>query len=100
MTALTFRSPSVGVRLHLVPLTSVDFAREEFGASLADARAFVLTTCCTECGMDADAATSPLRECYGCGIQACDCLVSEDAHGGDAVFCNDCRLVCGGYCCN
>lgn len=98
MTALTFRSPSVGVRLHLVPLTSVDLAREEFGATLADAEAFVLTTCCTECGMDAEA--TQLRECRDCEAPGCDCVLFEDPHSPGVFWCSGCMQVCGGYCCN
>lgn len=100
MTALTLRSPSVGVRVHLVPLTSVDFAREEFGTTLADAQAFVLTTACTACGMTNDEVHVDGRECQDCGIQACACLVTEDPHDTDVLWCTGCQRVCGGYCCN
>lgn len=98
MTAVTFRSPSVGVRVHLVPLTSVDFAREEFGTTLADAQAFVLSTACTGCGMTNDDVS--VRECYDCGARGCDCALVSDAHSPDTYFCNDHARVCGGYCCN
>lgn len=89
-----------GVQTIFRPMTSVDFAREEFGATLAEAQAFVLETCCTVCGMSNDEVNVTDRACRGCGIAACDCLVSEDGHSDDVFWCNGCRPACGGYCCN
>jgi hypothetical protein len=103
-TAMVVQHPVLGVtRLHYVPMTTVDMAREEFGPTLADAVAFVEGTCCTECGMSAEESRVDGRECRGCGIQACACLVTEDPHTTDVFWCggrNGCQPVCGGYCCN
>lgn len=100
-TAIVGRSFFTGlIGLTTFPLTSVDFAREEFGPTLADAQAFVEGTCCTGCAMSAEESRVEGRTCHSCGIQACDCLVSEDAHSTDVFWCTGCRPVCGGYCCN
>lgn len=101
LTAMTFIRPVTGsVRLTFVPLTSVALAREEFGPTLADAQAFVEGTCCTECGVSAEETRVDGHECRSCGIQGCACQVVQDPHDADVYWCNGCRPVCGGYCCN
>lgn len=82
-------------KLFIVPMTSVDLAREEFGPTLADAQAFVEGVCCNWCGVSAEEARMDGHECHGCGIQACACLVLQDLHGGDVWFCTGCQQVCG-----
>lgn len=87
--------------LTVIPMTSVELAREEFGPTLADAKAFALTTCCTECGMDAEAALMLIdRQCQGCATRGCDCVLSGDPHTSDVFWCSGCAQVCGGYCCD
>lgn len=83
-----------GVRLYRYDLVSVAEAREEFGATLEDAREFVGNTTCQECGL----AACELVECYGCEVKACGCLVREGDHD-DHTWCDDCAPVCGGDCC-
>lgn len=81
--------------VQLFPLASVNQARLEHGATLADAKAFVLDTSCLECGY----AGCEIRECVSCGDSGCACLVTEGVHGSE-LFCPDCAQVCGCNGCN
>lgn len=93
-TAIVGRSFFTGlVGLTTLPMTSVELAREEFGASLADAQAFVLNTCCTGCGQSAEEA----KECRSCGVQLCDCALFTEHDNEQA--CTDCYRPCYGRCC-
>lgn len=79
--------------LTTLPMTSVELAREEFGATLADAQAFVEATCCTGCGQAAEDA----QECAGCDTRLCACaLVTQH---DDSLACADCDRPCYGRCC-
>jgi hypothetical protein len=81
-------------RLVTFPMTSVEQAREEFGATLADAKAFVLEASCTECGVEA-CSTQP---CESCGAPTCGCLTGP--HHDGMWFCEDCQPpACFGRCC-
>lgn len=91
MTVSNFRS---GVRLHIFPMTSVNAARAEFGATLADARDFVMGTTCNECGVEKSAALVTDRACHGCSKQGCDCVLTEDPHERDTFWCEDCQPMC------
>ena len=83
--ALTTYDWAVGVRLHYFPMTSVDTAREEFGATLEDAKAFVAGVTCQECGAEGGAG----NECADCGVPVCACF--RDPHDDDVMFCADCN---------
>lgn len=95
MTAMVVNRMNGRPDVQLFPLGDVNQARLEHGPTLADAKVFVLYTCCVECGVSQD----ELRECADCGVQACNCEVMEDPHVTDLFWCSGCQRVCGGYCC-
>lgn len=99
--AMVLSSWKSGIRLHFFSIASVASAREEFGPTLEDARAFVAETACNECGVEQSAVKSTVVEriCHDCGTQGCDCVLTEDPHWGDLYWCEDCNPRCGcGYC--
>jgi hypothetical protein len=86
------------LQLHIVPMDSVESARDELGGTLADALRFVDATCCTECGTEASETrdTAPFElSCRSCGIPGCRCILTEDPHAPDVWFCSDCAPRCG-----
>lgn len=82
---------NTGMQLRVEPIRSVEFARAEFGATLADARAFVLAVDCNECGT----AASSTEPCVGCGVPTCSC--NADPHDDTLWLCTECtpRVACG-----
>jgi hypothetical protein len=83
-----------GLQLRIEPIRSVEFARAEFGRTLADARAFVLDVDCNACGT----AASVTQPCADCGIPTCSC--NTDSHDETVWFCPGCtRLACTNRCC-
>lgn len=87
MTATTAQvmGSTTGIRLAIYPMGTPEQGRAEFGPGLADAKAFVLYTACTECGEDAQDA----QACADCGEPACGCV--SDPHDPDVRRCADCR---------
>lgn len=84
----------VPLRVHLFDLRSVAEAREEFGATLADATEFVQSTSCVECGE----VSSDITGCASCGVKLCRCalVLQHD----DELACRDCDRPCYGRCCS
>ena len=98
-TAMVTHTYDSSYRPHLAlirfPMRTPAEAREEFGATLADAKAFVLETTCTECATEACSTTS----CGDCGAPTCAC--HTDPHDDDRWFCADCQPpACLGRCCD
>jgi len=89
-----YRDSHLGLRLYRYDLVSVAEAREEFGATLEDARSFVGNSTCQECGL----AACELRECFECETKGCACLIREGDHD-DHYWCADCTRPCYGRCC-
>lgn len=83
--------------LRYFPIESVESGREQFGPTLDDARLFVATSCCNECGTAKEDIISTVwdRACQGCGVTGCMCVLHEDAHQGDTYWCGDCQPYCG-----
>jgi hypothetical protein len=96
--AMVINHHAIGVQRHLVPMQTVEQARDEFGGTLADAQRFVDATMCNECGTEAaetrETAAFELS-CISCGEAGCRCVLSEDPHSTDTWFCSDCQQVCG-----
>ena len=94
-TAMVVHHWAARHELLIVPMTTPTKARVELGPALADAKAFVLETCCTECGVEA-CSTTP---CTSCATPTCGCL--PDPHGTEHWFCADCQPpACFGPCCH
>lgn len=93
MTALVVPNGLGSHTLHVVPMTSVALAREEFGPTLADAQRLVDSVMCTECGTEA--CETEERLCRSCGMPGCRCIVFADEHARDSFFCTGCGTGCG-----
>jgi hypothetical protein len=100
--AMVVPSPPTGHVLYVLPMQTVEEARDEFGGTLADALRFVDSVMCIECATEASEtrATAAFElSCQSCGIAGCRCVLTEDPHCTDVFFCRECQPVCGGTCC-
>lgn len=79
---------------------TIDFRPLTITNDLADAQEFIESTACTECDLDRCTVLNPDRYCHGCRLRGCDCVLTEDPHERDTLWCEDCAPMCLGTCCD